>query len=193
MEVSTTLSVTSPPMINQVALIMSIFGWQGHKHERLGDQTGSVSCGACFRVLGLWLFKSKDVNESGEEVVGAAISCLDVIEQHRDYCPWRSVESQSGSKATNKSTDTLAGWAVVLRVLKNDYHLRTNGQRQSKKLTPSRTTTQLTDTPTLGVGIEDDEDAEGIREENDNKRWARLKRVKSLFETKKKDKTPKKL
>jgi len=137
-----------------------------------------VSCQACFRVLGLWLFKSKEVNEAEEEVVGAAVSCLDVTKEHREYCPWRNPASQSGSTAST----SLAGWEVVLRVLKNDYYLRTNGERAASKVS-RQATPQREGTPVIDDEI-DDADAESIREENDKKRWARLRRVKSLFNTK---------
>ena len=168
----------SPGEVNKVAVLMALFGWQGHSHERLGSQVGSVSCQACFRVLGLWLFKSKEVNEAEEEVVGAAVSCLDVTKEHREYCPWRNPASQSGSTAST----SLAGWEVVLRVLKNDYYLRTNGERAASKVS-RQATPQREGTPVIDDEI-DDADAESIREENDKKRWARLRRVKSLFNTK---------
>lgn len=164
--------------VNKVAVLMALFGWQGHTHERLGSQSGSVSCQACFRVLGLWLFKSKEVNEAGEEVVGAAVSCLDVTNEHREYCPWRNPVSQSGSM----TSASLAGWEIVLRVLKNDYYLRTNGERAASKIT-RQATPQREGTPVVDEEI-DDADAASIRDENDKKRWARLRRVKSLFNTK---------
>ena len=30
------------PEINKVALLMALFGWQGHKHATLGEQLGSL-------------------------------------------------------------------------------------------------------------------------------------------------------
>ena len=161
-----------------MALTMAIFGWQGHKHERLGPQAGSVSCQACFRVLGLWLFRSKEVNETGEEVIGAAVSCLDVVKEHREYCPWQNSESQTGAA----SSTAMAGWEVVLRVLKNEYYLRTKGEPVSPNIT-NKATPQREGTPAIEEE-EDGADAKSIREENDKKRWARLRRVKSLFNTK---------
>jgi hypothetical protein len=77
---------SSNPLVNKVAFVMALFGWQGYAHERLGDHRDSASCQACFRNLGLWLFKSKEVNSAGEEIVGARMSHLDAVEEHRDYC-----------------------------------------------------------------------------------------------------------
>lgn len=166
--------------INKVAFQMALFGWQGHTHDRLGAQLGSVSCQACFRVLGLWLFKSKKVNEVGEEVEGAVVDCLKVVDEHRDYCPWRNPASQNGSATS--STASMAGWEILLRVLKNDYYLRQNSDRPTER-PRSVASTNTRDLSPFGTEVEDD-DAISIREEKDKERWARLRRVKSLFETK---------
>jgi len=170
--------------INKVAFQLALFGWQGHTHERLGAQLESVSCQACFRVLGLWLFKSKKVNEAGEEVEGAVVDCLDVVNQHRDYCPWRNAASQNGPKVTVKSsTAVLAGWEVIIRVLKNDYYLQHSGEQQAEKTIQVSADNVSEISTAFGADIEDDE-ARSIRDEKDKERWARLRRVKSLFDTK---------
>jgi hypothetical protein len=164
--------------INNVAFLMALFGWEGHEHSRLGLQLGSVSCKACFRVLGLWMFKSKSVTEDGQEVAGAPVDSLDIVKVHRSYCPWANATSQNGHNPTVKtSTSTLAGWEIVLRTLKNDHLLRI---RDQTGITPPQSRD--------GVGEieaeEDDEDAKSIRDEKDKARWARLRRVKSLFDAK---------
>jgi len=178
---TTTDEAASLQELNRVAFTMALFGWQGHNHDRLGDQHGSVSCQACFRVLGLWLFKSKAINEAGEETVAAPVNCLDVVTEHRDYCPWRNAISQSG---LNSTTGALPGWEAILRVIKNDHYLRTNKEGSAKKQRIQRPQTpQRQQTPEV-VDELDDADAKSIRDEEDKKRWARLRRVKSLFNTK---------
>ncbi|KAH7346543.1 C3HC zinc finger-like-domain-containing protein [Rhexocercosporidium sp. MPI-PUGE-AT-0058] len=170
----------APAEVNKVAFLMALFGWQGHAHDRLGTQLGSVSCHACFRVLGLWIFRSKEVNDAGEEVAGAVIDRLDVVKQHRDYCPWQNPASQNGKKPAKTSTSSMAGWEIVLRVLKNDHHLRTAKDVQGGKARSPGTANEV-------VPVEvDEDDARSIRDEKDKERWARLRRVKSLFETKNK-------
>jgi len=180
---SETLPLESPANIDKVAFQLALFGWQGHTHDRLGVQLGSVSCLACFRNLGLWLFKSKKVNEAGEEVEAAVVDCLNVVNEHRDYCPWRNAASQNGAKPSKSTTTPLAGWEVIVRVLKNDYHLRHSGERQGEKARPGSADNTSIVSPVFGVDVEDD-DARSIREEKDKERWARLRRVKSLFDTK---------
>jgi len=161
--------------INKIAFLMALFGWQGHKHERLGTQLGSVSCHACFRVLGLWLFKSKEVDEAGEEVTGAAMSKLDVVKEHREYCPWQNASSQNGQRTSiTSSTSTFSGWETIIRILKNDHYLRTSGERQS--LRASRQTSV--------DSASEDEEAKSARDAKDKAKWIRLRKVKSLFETK---------
>jgi Rsm1-like len=171
--------------VNKVAFLMALFGWQGHKHEKLGEQLGSVSCQACFRVLGLWLFKSKEVNEAGEEVTGAAMSKLDVVKEHRDYCPWQNAASQNGQRASViSSTSTLAGWEIIMRILKNDHHLRSSGERLGSRGSRQPSVDNASEfASTFGADV-DDEAAKSIRDEKDKRMLRRLRRVKSLFETK---------
>lgn len=172
---------------NKVALIMALFGWQGLTHERLGEQPDSVSCQACFRNLGLWLFKSKEVDSAGNEVVGARMSFLDVVDEHRDYCPWKNAASQNGLKATTKSDSTaVPGWEVAVRVMKNDYYLR-NGN-DPKESAPKVTQPVDDNASDMGSILDDTEDPK-VRDEKDKERWARLRRVKSLFDTKNKRKS----
>ncbi|RDW85775.1 hypothetical protein BP5796_04100 [Coleophoma crateriformis] len=166
--------------VNRVALTMALFGWQGHTHERLGPQFGSVSCGACFRVLGLWLFKSKGVNEAGEEIEGPVVPGLHVVSEHRAYCPWRNAESQNGTKAlAGESNPAVPGWEVLILVIRNHHRLTTGGAISP----PSKRTYSPEESE--GVAVEeDDETARSIRDQKDKERWTRMRRVKSLFEPK---------
>lgn len=173
---------------SRVAFTMALFGWQGHSHERLGSQLGSVSCRACFRVLGLWLFKSKEVNEAGEEVVGATVNSLDVVSEHREYCPWRNSISQSGA---NSVSGSLAAWEVVTRVIKNSHYLRTQTEKSAVKPRGPRPTTPQKQVTSDNFEEVDDADAKSIRDEEDKKRWARLRRVKSMFNSRPKKESDK--
>ena len=173
------------PEVNKVAFLMALFGWQGHVHATLGDQIGSVSCQACFRVLGLWLFKSKEVNEAGEEVTGAAMNKLDVVKEHRDYCPWQNAASQNGQRASViSSTSTLAGWEIIIRILKNDHHLRSSGERTGSRGSRQPSVDNASEYAITFATEVDDEAARSVRDEKEKRMLRRLRRVKSLFETK---------
>jgi hypothetical protein len=183
----TDLENASTPAVNKVAFTMALFGWQGQRHERLGDQLDALSCQACFRNLGLWLFKSKEVNNLGEEVVRAPMSYLDTVEEHRDYCPWRNAVSQNGLKAASVSESTaVPGWKVAIRVLKNDYYLRTG---KDPKQSIAEVAKPVDDQASEFGSILDDAEEVKVRDEKDKERWARLRRVKSLFDTKNKRKS----
>lgn len=181
---------TNPPppitdmTLNKVALTLALFGWQGHTHTRLGLQLGSISCTACFRVLGLWLFKSKSVSPEGVELEGAVVDCLNVTKEHRDYCPWSNAVSQNGTGKS--STSLLAGWEVVQRVLKNECYLKHSGQKRQETIVRPVTAGSMGSEESSGQGrLEAEEETESKeREVKDKERWARLRRVKSLFDTK---------
>lgn len=163
------------PEINRVALMMALFGWgamQNYTHS-------AAECTACFRRLGLWLFKSKEISPTGEEITGAAMKHLDLIREHRDYCPWKNATAQSGPTSQEK----LAAWEIVIRVLRNNYYLR--NPEAGKKLT--RKADEGDAGSVFGDG-KSEEEVKSIKEEKDKEWTARLRRVKSLFNTKEKKK-----
>lgn len=182
---SNTIAISS--QINKVAITMALFGWRSRPEHMA--KYGASQCESCFRNLGLWLFKSKEVNDVGEETRPASMNHLDMVEEHRDYCPWRNPRSQNGDEPI--STDTkLAAWQVLLRLLKNDHYLKRSAEispqtRKQRPMTMISNSTPSTNPFNFQDDDDDDnEDARSLREEKDKQRWARLKRVKSLFDTK---------
>jgi hypothetical protein len=170
--------------INRVAFMMALFGWTARPETKIRD--GAAVCEACFRTLGLWLFKSKELNDAGEVIRPATMNYLDPVDQHREYCPWKNAKSQSASsnKSETVNVPELAAWQIIIRVLKNNYRLREAGKGwEIDKYQAGAADT----TSRPGTALErdyDDEDAKNIREEKDRQRWARLRRVKSLFDAK---------
>jgi hypothetical protein len=180
--------IISKSEINRVAFVLALFGWGGQAETE--PKADMAACDACFRRLGLWLFKSKEIDENGKETVGAMMSHLDPICEHRDYCPWRNPRSQSGppsAKNGEPANPELAAWEVVQRVIKNDFFLRERNKPQSEKPKPAAPTPleDAGDTHSFFDNSNiDDEDAKSIREQKDKERWSRLRKVKSLFDTK---------
>ncbi|KAJ6438900.1 C3HC zinc finger protein [Purpureocillium lavendulum] len=187
--------------VNRPALALALMGWQGLSNARIGAVPNSASCHTCLRRLGLWMFKSKEVDDDGQVLVPAPMDFLDPVREHRFFCPWSSAKAQSRGTASAGSSDQ-PGWAILLQTIKNDSELRDVYEGRSKRFgrliqeheappsTPGRVTdVQAPATPgqpaTPGAQDQQDEEVdEKAREAKDKERWARLRKVKSLFETK---------
>ncbi len=167
-------STASPLPVNTAALTLALFGWQAEE----GHIPGLATCTACFRRLGLWLFKN-----SPDPASQSSMNRLDVVGEHRDYCPWINALSQTGTSSRRTSLDGLAGWQVLLRAI----NAITQHERNERGMTSAVATTDLGDA-TSEVGSEvslatisrdrKDED------ERDKERWAKLKRLKQIFHVK---------
>lgn len=232
---STATSAIPSPSPNRVALALAVMGWQGLTNSRIGAVPNSASCHACLRRLGLWMFKSKQVDlETNTVLEPAPMDHLDAVREHRFFCPWKNgaVQRNPGARsgrnglpqARNGKGDAAAetpGWDVLVHMLKNDAYLRnrmTAGTNSSRlpptpskdapgapPATPGRRPATAVDndssitgtpdtllgtpgTPGTGSGMFGDREAreedDAARDAKDKERWARLRRVKSLFDTK---------
>ena len=147
------------------------------------------------------MFKSKEVDGDGRVVVPAPMDFLDPLQEHRFFCPWSSVKAQ-GRGATAGSDVDLAGWSTLLRTIRNECQLQGVYDSRSKRIgrrahdheappaTPGAraaatapTTPGSATSPTTTAGLDDELD-EKARDAKDKERWARLRKVKSLFDTK---------
>lgn len=168
--------------INTQALTLALFGWQAETDHI----SGLATCNACFRRLGLWLFKSRPSLNEGADDEEAVMSTLDVSGEHRDYCPWVNAISQSGSTQStdgNGVTQKLAGWKILSQVLRNAH--RTQRLRASS---PSTLSTLAQDERANEVGSIATTTAEPenreARDAKDKERWAKLKKLKQVFRVK---------
>lgn len=200
---STPVPNPEPPSTpNRPALALAIMGWQGLTNSRIGAVPNSASCHTCLRRLGLWMFKSKQINpDTNEIIIPASMDHLDPLREHRFFCPWKngSVQRNPGSKTTG-TEEPKAGWEILVQVIKNDAFLRSHldGNRGSSNKSHARSKSSVVPgtlppaTPgrpgTAGGAVpepaEDEEEDEATRAAKDKERWARLRRVKSLFNTK---------
>ncbi|GKT57757.1 C3HC zinc finger domain-containing protein [Colletotrichum tofieldiae] len=188
-----------PKQPNRVALALALTGWQGLTNPRIGAVPNSASCHTCLRRLGLWMFKSKEVSADGEILVPAPMDHLDPVREHRFFCPWKNPITQRLGSAKPGSGSDMAAWKCLAQVLKNDAYLRGalddrpknrwHNRGASVPSTPVRrgVAPPLTpggyDSPSAATEPGGDED-EKSRDARDKERWARLRRVKSLFESK---------
>ncbi|KAK2761774.1 hypothetical protein FQN54_001602 [Arachnomyces sp. PD_36] len=151
--------------VNKPSLILALFGW-----DVVGDASaGLAGCGACFRRLGLWMYKPKD--DGNVRVYNK----LDVSNEHLDYCPWINSKTQSGvdKKAGNlaKGPDSRSGWEVLLRTIRNKhrrYAKVDSGESPARESTP------------LEPGLVDEE----TRRAKDKEWWSRLRKVRQALNMK---------
>ncbi|KAF4959973.1 hypothetical protein FGADI_1247 [Fusarium gaditjirri] len=186
---------------NRVALSLALMGWQGLNNARIGAVPNSASCHTCLRRLGLWMFKSKEVGENNEVLVPAPMDFLDPAREHRFFCPWANSETQKQAHSQNASGQDLPGWKVLVRTIVNEAHLRSVYEGRSparqrtersmgapstpqKPGTAASISTPIQTPGSVGAGVDNPEEDEKERDAKDKERWARLKRVKSLFDTK---------
>ncbi|PHH62273.1 hypothetical protein CDD81_7261 [Ophiocordyceps australis] len=177
-------SAVSQP-VNRAALALALTGWQGLTNRRMGAVANSASCHTCLRRLGLWMFRSKEVDANGHIVTPAPMDHLDALAEHRFFCPWRSPKAQSKGGAAQAAG--LAAWQALLQSVRNEASLRSvyAGRAQQLPATARQTTPSIGSVadegePSLGVEADD-----GARDAKDKERWARLRKVKSMLNTKK--------
>ncbi|KAK6956660.1 hypothetical protein Daesc_001939 [Daldinia eschscholtzii] len=184
---------TNPSVPNDVALALALTGWQGLTNPRVGAVPNSATCATCLRRLGLWMFKSKEVDEETNQIlVPAPMDYLDPIREHRFFCPWRNaaVQHNPGSKKVDNKT----AWEVLLQTIKNNSYLRAQAEKSNQRGFFHRSSASVPTTPAKGgqtadgrspmLGSEDEEEDMSARDAKDKERWARLRKVKNLFDTK---------
>ncbi|KAG6000421.1 hypothetical protein E4U21_005481 [Claviceps maximensis] len=201
---------------NRAALALALMGWQGLVDSRIGAVSHSASCHTCSRRLGLWMFKSKEVDEQGRVIVPAPMDHLDPVREHRFFCPWKDAHAQSRSALNRDKQPPMTAWMTLIQTIKNESDLRSvynnNNNSQSRRIgqlraeevgspsplrgipaspgspSPATTLTPKKSMPALSIESPQEsitgEGDENVRNAKDKERWARLRKVKSLFDTK---------
>lgn len=200
---STNPAASSP---NRVALALAVLGWQGLENSRIGPVPNTASCHTCLRRLGLWMFKSKEVDpQTNQVLVPAPMDHLEPVREHRFFCPWKTAEAQHGAssrRARPGAEEELAGWEVLVQVIKNEAYLRdretptkkSNSNHNSSNGTPrtprrsflggDSASASGTGADIGADGVEDYEEDEKAQADEDKARWARLRKVKGMLSSK---------
>jgi hypothetical protein len=154
--------------INKAALSLALFGWD------VSDAgAGLVSCGACFRRLGLWMYKPKSDGKP------SVYSRLDVASEHLDYCPWINAETQSGHRKAATGVEAgRSGWQELERAIRTTHRRQTCSDASSMNPGSEETTTMVPE--------EVDNEA---RKAKDKEWWAKLRRLRQSLHVK----TPKRV
>ncbi|WEW58213.1 hypothetical protein PRK78_003681 [Emydomyces testavorans] len=166
-EPEVTPSEITQTKVNKAAVALALFGW-----DLCGDKnSGLASCKACFRRLGLWMYKPKADGSS------SVYPNLDVVNEHLDYCPWVNAKTQSGSeKRAGQGIgvgSALPGWEVLQNVIRNAYRRRTWSAESG--------------VVSLGDHDQDLEPTEldvETRKTKDREWWAKLRRVRQALQVK---------
>jgi Rsm1-like len=151
--------------INRAAFALAFFGW-----DVVGDgSTGLVECRACFRRLGLWMYKRK---ENGDVTV---YQKLIVAEEHMDYCPWVNPRVQSGAgKITERVEDFHDGWELLAQAI------RTKHRRRVRSMAPPERPSKDPETVSIGYSAADEE----TRNAKNKEWWSKLRRVRQALSIK---------
>ncbi|KAI5301224.1 mRNA cap guanine-N7 methyltransferase, partial [Ascosphaera pollenicola] len=164
--------------INISALKLSLLGWESDPDSPSLDV---LTCGACFRRLGLWMYtrkpspssqlKEKDKEEDIETTT------LNSASEHQEYCPWVNRHTQScdaSGKITNLSKISPArpGWEVLLQDIRI-MHRRLLWSGPAK--------TSHGDVP-MDAG--DVEEGEEERKKRDREWWSKIQRLRQVLKVK---------
>lgn len=122
-----------PAVPNRDALRIALHGWRG----AIEASTALLTCQACFQRIGLWMYQpaykarvyddptADDTSSSGGPDARAASvaadddsdskqQVLDLVEMHREHCPWRNAASQC---TTSGDYAGLPAWRIFWRVV----------------------------------------------------------------------------
>lgn len=146
--------------VNISALKLAVCGW----HRRSDDV---IECRHCFRSLGLWLYRGAT----------PAIEKLDSVDNHLEYCPWRSAEAQDTEITVPKpkleqdllpTKARVPGWMLVYLAIVRDSTRKCGHE--------SRVTSALSEAETsTGSG-----DSNATPEQREKKMRDLLKRIKEI-------------
>jgi hypothetical protein len=152
--------------VNRAALALALLGWD----TASDGAAGLVGCGACFRRLGLWIYKPKD---NGDVTV---YTSLNVADEHMDYCPWINKSAQSGTgRANEKLADLRTGWQLVAEAVK---------VKHRRRLRAIASTDTLRADPGTPVETADEEENLDAKKKADREWWAKIRRVRQVLTAK---------
>ena len=167
--------------LNAKALDIALHGWQGSSSS--GNDL--LSCESCFQRIGLWMYqpgydasKASAESEDGEDE--GSVSTINLVEMHREHCPWRNAASQH-------ATGSLAGLngCQILRQVVSSY-AREQRRRSEEQQRAERSESEqqdgsdgVDDTVSVAPSLSRQE-----IERQDKERESKLKKLKAMFSVK---------
>lgn len=101
--------VTAPASpTDEVAFTFALFGWTGVSEARIS----LAVCDHCFQRLGLWLFSDTRLKDMSKKLdVPVESLRLNLLESHREHCPWKNAETQANS--SDGPIANMAAWQTL--------------------------------------------------------------------------------
>ncbi|KAL3479928.1 C3HC zinc finger-like-domain-containing protein [Aspergillus californicus] len=154
--------------INEAAFTLAFFGW-----DSVDGAKGLAGCSACFRRLGLWMYKPKN---NGDD---STLDPLDVANEHMEYCPWINRVTQSSTANSSGKTEGLHnGWESLAQALKVK-HLR------QARLGTSISSRAGSEAPSPSMdGPVVDETNDDVKKAKDREWWAKIRRMRQVLNVK---------
>ncbi|KAF2874482.1 C3HC zinc finger-like-domain-containing protein [Massariosphaeria phaeospora] len=154
---------TSPTDIT--AFTLALFGWRGSSESRISLAT----CDHCFQRLGLWLYTDQRLKEMSEKLEVPVESLrLNLVESHREHCPWKNPDTQDNPK--DGAISNMAGWQTLEFMLMGKRRERLHKTVQSVDLgSEIGTTTGSFESERTHIDGDDDK-ADSL-----NEKWKRFK------------------
>ena len=194
---------TPPPSAPNsiVAFAFALYGWTGTSESRIS----LAVCNHCFQRLGLWLSSAPRLTEMSQKLsVPISNLRLNLLESHREHCPWKNADVQGNSK--DGPIAYMPAWQTLQFMLlgkHKDALSSSSRDTPGRQHTPKRSLHGTANTDSLDLGSEleyprgsldsverpryNDEDEDGGLREKWSKLKAKLKRSaskKSLKSTK---------
>lgn len=160
----------SPTQASAKALEIALHGWRGTKES--GSEL--LHCDACFQRIGLWMYQPdyRPAHSTSEDASAEDDLTLNLLDFHREHCPWRNAVSQKASG----SLSGLNACQILQRVI--SAYARDHRRRSDEQAGIISADAAHEDTGEV---------AEYSKEEvarQDKERESRLRKLKSLFSIK---------
>jgi hypothetical protein len=106
---------TTPSEIT--AFAFALFGWSGMTESSITLAT----CNHCFQRNGLWLYKDERLKQYSAKLnVPISSLRLDLLEAHREHCPWKNPDTQRNPK--DGPIKNMAAWQTLEFLLLGNRH-----------------------------------------------------------------------
>ncbi|EME88136.1 uncharacterized protein MYCFIDRAFT_75970 [Pseudocercospora fijiensis CIRAD86] len=160
------------------AFTIAMHGWRGSNENEL------LECDACFQRIGLWMYqpdyRSSRRSNNEDEVNSENFAIIDLVELHRDHCPWRN-------PTTQKASGSLSGLHAIQILHRVVSTCARDHRRRSQEHEPAEVAQD--ETPESARILSREEIIQ-----QDQERESRLRKLKNLFSIKRRSttKTPSK-